>query len=161
MATVEDFARTLMLDKNLILEGPPGTGKTYAIKEICSELTKNGHTLLGNGNGKFATTLHPITSYEDFVEGLRPNTDTVENSVVPTMIIPIDGSSLYWLAYSFGQNEKSYSLSIHGKKANEFKMTKLTKELNLVESDFLLGQRFLVCLRAYWRNASNCISLSV
>ena len=145
MATVEDFARTLMLDKNLILEGPPGTGKTFAIKEICSELTKNGHTLLGNGNGKFATTLHPITSYEDFVEGLRPNTDTMENSVAPTMIIPIDGRFPgTGLRFHTVQDDNNYySLSIHGKKANEFKMTKLTKELNLVGSDFSAGSKVL------------------
>ena len=81
MATVEDFARTLMLDKNLILEGPPGTGKTFAIKEICSELTKNGHTLL-KWERKFATTFPNNRMRISLMTW--PNTDTIK-FIAPTM----------------------------------------------------------------------------
>ena len=61
---------SLQLAKNIVLEGVPGTGKTHAIGEIVKHW--NGQQLVGDGKGKFAVTLHPATSYEDFVEGLRP-----------------------------------------------------------------------------------------
>lgn len=57
--------------KNAILQGPPGTGKSFVIGEIAErweELT--GRPLEGRGNGKYAITLHPNSTYEDFVEGL-------------------------------------------------------------------------------------------
>ncbi len=59
---------------NLILEGVPGTGKTYAIGHgICGGWKDSGGKPLGGrGEGSWAITLHPATSYEDFVEGLRP-----------------------------------------------------------------------------------------
>ena len=72
---------------NIVLEGVPGTGKTHAIRSINqpSGLRRitNGETiqltLFGSAPAKALTdrvtrfmTMHPSTSYEDFVEGLRP-----------------------------------------------------------------------------------------
>jgi hypothetical protein len=72
---------------NVVLEGVPGTGKTHAIRFIKQHgglrRTTNGETIqltlfgsaptkaLTNGVTRFMT-MHPSTSYEDFVEGLRP-----------------------------------------------------------------------------------------
>ena len=68
------YADILMRRKNIVLEGPPGTGKTYAIKGIVKALRENyGRPIGGEGKGEFAITMHPATSYEDFIEGLRPN----------------------------------------------------------------------------------------
>lgn len=72
--TESSLLRILTYSKNLIIEGVPGTGKTYAIKhEICYDWPQK-ETLKGQGTGAYAITLHPATSYEDFVEGLRPAT---------------------------------------------------------------------------------------
>lgn len=63
--------------KNLVLEGVPGTGKTYAVRKLVEAWENEkagGQKLLGNGRGEYAMTFHPSTSYEDFVEGLRPQT---------------------------------------------------------------------------------------
>ena len=75
---------------NVVLEGVPGTGKTHAIRSIKQHgglhRTTNGEpiqlTLLGSDPTKALTnrvtrfmTTHPSTSYEDFVEGLRPAGD--------------------------------------------------------------------------------------
>lgn len=58
--------------RNVILEGPPGTGKTFVVEGLAALWsTATGRPLLGDGSGAYAITLHPSTSYEDFVEGLR------------------------------------------------------------------------------------------
>ena len=72
------YADILNRRKNIILEGPPGTGKTHAIKGIVEQLEKSkedggeGLEIGGRGKAKWAITMHPATSYEDFIEGLRP-----------------------------------------------------------------------------------------
>ena len=45
---------------NLILFGPPGTGKTFALQPYLA------------GNDATLITFHPSYSYEEFVEGIRP-----------------------------------------------------------------------------------------
>ena len=54
----------LMQNRNLILTGAPGTGKTYLAKQIAIEI----------GKYKFVQ-FHPSYDYTDFVEGLRPEND--------------------------------------------------------------------------------------
>lgn len=64
--------RVLRRFKNAVLEGPPGTGKSHVIGAVATEWqAQTGRPLAGNGRGAFAITLHPNTTYEEFVEGLR------------------------------------------------------------------------------------------
>ena len=66
----------LMLSKNLILEGVPGTGKTFAFKDDIIKTWSDNW--VGENKARQcqkdapAITMHPSTSYEDFIEGLRP-----------------------------------------------------------------------------------------
>jgi hypothetical protein len=60
--------RLARLSCNVIIEGVPGTGKTHALKDLANTI-ENIDTIAA---GRFATVMHPATSYEDFVEGLRP-----------------------------------------------------------------------------------------
>ena len=74
---------------NTILYGPPGTGKTYTTVrrcvEICEgsqegsdqEIRKRYHALVNAGRIEFIT-FHQSYGYEEFVEGLRPVTDSAE-----------------------------------------------------------------------------------
>ncbi len=52
---------------NLILNGAPGTGKTYLANKIAKKLTKNKEEQID------FVQFHPSYDYTDFVEGLRPN----------------------------------------------------------------------------------------
>jgi len=79
------LAETLRIAKNVVLEGVPGTGKTYGLKHhiasvwahLPSGRARSGTAgLKGQGAGQYAITLHPATAYEDFVEGLRPVVQT-------------------------------------------------------------------------------------
>jgi hypothetical protein len=80
---------------NLILFGPPGTGKTYqsiewAVKFINPGLSAENHItlkrkydeLVHQGRIEFIT-FHQSYSYEDFVEGIRPIMDPDEEDDVP------------------------------------------------------------------------------
>jgi MoxR-like ATPase len=68
--------------QNVVLEGVPGTGKTYAIQLLTNENLRAG----GIESRNLAAiairfmTMHPSTSYEDFVEGLRPAGGTPHTS---------------------------------------------------------------------------------
>ena len=56
--------------QNVIFFGPPGTGKTRAALAICDAWTQ-AH----GEDAVFRVTFHPSYSYEDFVEGYRPDPD--------------------------------------------------------------------------------------
>ena len=87
--------QTLSMPTNLILFGPPGTGKTYATAaeavRLCDGLASDDPLLRERNRRKDLrrrydqlveagqirmVTFHQNYSYEEFVEGLRPVTDT-------------------------------------------------------------------------------------
>lgn len=59
---VEEIIQLLQTNKNIILTGAPGTGKTYLAKKVVEVL---------NAESEFVQ-FHPSYDYTDFVEGLRP-----------------------------------------------------------------------------------------
>ncbi|WP_210490340.1 AAA family ATPase [Rufibacter aurantiacus] len=74
----------LLVSKNIILYGPPGTGKTYELKNKIFKHFINKVT--GEKNYDF-TTFHQSLSYEDFIEGIKPethnNSDKITYKVKP------------------------------------------------------------------------------
>jgi MoxR-like ATPase len=67
--TSDTTIRLLRERKNVVLEGVPGTGKTYAIRAIAEGWTSFTQRQLAE---PYIVVLHPSSSYEDLVEGLRP-----------------------------------------------------------------------------------------
>ncbi len=109
----------LKRSSNIVLEGVPGTGKTYAIGALTVAHQKDGKPVPGTGIRELSTasarrlplasgtqyvpvevrfmTMHPSTSYEDFVEGLRPvgswkNATASKKVIRGTTTMPFDDS---------------------------------------------------------------------
>ncbi len=79
--------------KNIILQGAPGTGKTYITAEIalglCGEqldytnhdaVMKKYKEYVDNGRIGFVT-FHQSMDYEDFIEGIKPKTDVADKII--------------------------------------------------------------------------------
>lgn len=81
MDLAAEAIRVLKFFRNIVVEGPPGTGKTFVVDQIAGKWTDHtGRVLAGAGTGKYAITMHPGTTYEEFVDGLR--FDEEENSFI-------------------------------------------------------------------------------
>ncbi len=84
MQAIQNIANLLTKKKNIILQGAPGTGKTYTTAELALRVlgdTKNylNHIELmkayekKHNEGQIAfVTCHQSMDYEDFIEGLKP-----------------------------------------------------------------------------------------
>ena len=135
---------------NLILYGPPGTGKTYRTaweavrlclgEQIASELKGSAQRaalmstyrkLVSEGRIEFVT-FHQSMSYEEFVEGLRPETGRDEtsdiapdSSVTGGFRLRVEDGVFKRIARradaSRGQNSTDERLSLEGR--NVFKMS--------------------------------------
>ena len=70
---IDKYIQLLETNKNMILTGAPGTGKTYLAKQIAKQIlnVKSDEELQNDKRYGFVQ-FHPSYDYTDFVEGLRP-----------------------------------------------------------------------------------------
>lgn len=133
--------------KNIILYGPPGTGKTFSFKKVISIIENNDD--LDNINKDYSLdaffkvekekrfnfiTFHQSYSYEDFIEGIRPNVlknDSLENK----LSIELKNGIFKELSIKASENpEKNFYLIID--EINRGNISKIFGELiTLIEDD--------------------------
>lgn len=77
---IDKYIQLLKSNKNLILTGAPGTGKTYLAKQIAKQILNIERDEDLQKDKRFGfVQFHPSYDYTDFVEGLRPFKDTQGN----------------------------------------------------------------------------------
>jgi 5-methylcytosine-specific restriction endonuclease McrBC GTP-binding regulatory subunit McrB len=64
---IDRILRLLRLRKNVILQGPPGVGKSFVARRLAEALCQSNNPLR-----VAAVQFHQSYSYEDFVQGFRP-----------------------------------------------------------------------------------------
>lgn len=66
---IETWLKGLRRKKQMIFYGPPGTGKTYVAEHIAEQITDGTDGLYD------LVQFHQAYEYEDFIQGIRPDTD--------------------------------------------------------------------------------------
>ena len=145
---IQKIANLLKKKKNIILQGAPGTGKTYATAELALRLigdTKSypNHTALMDAYEKMRevgqiefVTFHQSMDYEDFIEGLKPEitpNDEVMYKVQDGLFKKIC-SKAHLAGHPINQDVKKYVLIID--EINRGNVSKIFGELiTLLEAD--------------------------
>nr|WP_078596342.1 AAA family ATPase [Evansella clarkii] len=102
---MEEWLELLSEKRQVIFYGPPGTGKTFIAQRLAKILTQHEqHVKL--------IQFHPSYTYEEFIEGLRPELTGEENQQLSVKVEPGIFSMLCDEARKPENQEKSYILII-------------------------------------------------
>ncbi|WP_277871212.1 McrB family protein [Brachyspira aalborgi] len=141
--SMEKIINILKNKKQIILQGAPGTGKTYSSSEIAvklidenapsdrAELMKRYKELVDKEQ-IFFTTFHQSMDYEEFVEGIKPN--TLNDNIIYELEDGIFKKACY-STKTAGLNKTSIE-----KAWNEFKEDLISKEIRFDSNNNNIGK---------------------
>ena len=134
----DKIVATLRSKKNIILQGAPGTGKTYAIPEVVTRLCGEqidfhdreevmaAYKRLSSAGRVVFTTFHQSMDYEDFIEGLKPKADgsgnityEVEPGIFKTLCIEAAKPIIHDNQINLGTDPAIWKVSLEGTGDNE------------------------------------------
>ncbi len=98
-AWLQETVELVRHKRQLILQGPPGTGKTFIGRALAEFLA-------GGPERVELVQFHPGTSYEDFVQGLRPDPEQ------PTQFRVVDGPLVRLAGRARRQPEQTFVLLV-------------------------------------------------
>lgn len=76
---LERWLRAIERKKQAVLYGPPGTGKTFVARRLARHLVQDSDGLIE------LVQFHPAYSYEDFIQGIRPESQPDGGLSYPTV----------------------------------------------------------------------------
>ncbi len=125
-----NLTNILKRSKNIILHGAPGTGKTYLAKQIASDLTGISGSDLFESDRYGFVQFHQSYDYTDFVEGLRPitNSDAQDNKEISFELV--DGTFKKFCNNAKENPDKNYVFVID--EINRGEISKIFGELFMV-----------------------------
>lgn len=119
---IEEILERLKAKKNLILQGPPGVGKTFLARKIAYALMEQK-----DENCIQAVQFHQSYAYEDFVRGFRP-------TAIAGNFELTDGTFLQFCSRAAADREKKYVLLVD--EINRGNLSQIFGELlSLIETD--------------------------
>jgi 5-methylcytosine-specific restriction enzyme B len=133
--TLKKWINAINRKGQIIFYGPPGTGKTYMAEKLAQHLISGGEGFMD------IVQFHPAFAYEDFIQGIRPQTrddGTLEYPLIPgrflefclearkrkdPCVIIIDEINRADLARVFGELLYLLEFSVNGRRDKEIPLS--------------------------------------
>lgn len=174
ISSIDLMLSLLISNKNLILTGAPGTGKTYLAKNIAASIIGEcSWKELNDYQRKQVefVQFHPSYDYTDFVEGLRPNKDAnfirqdgafkdfckkAEENIPEPYVFIIDEINRGELSKIFGELFYSIEPDYRGEAGRV-----VTQYNNMVEDDDVFKEGFYIPENVYIIGTMNDVDRGV
>jgi hypothetical protein len=158
---LDDIIGRLELKKNIILQGPPGVGKTYISKMLAEYITND------KLNGDFEIIqFHSRYSYDDFIQGYRPNENgglKKVNGVFYEFCKRASGKTHEKYVFIIDEINRGNISSIFGEALSLIEVNKRNKEnsIKLAYSDKDVDESFYIPSNVYIIATMNTLDRSI
>lgn len=159
---IKQYTNVLKMKKNIILQGAPGTGKTYCTAALAVHLIEGGESKYTNHAEIMKkydayieqkqiqfTTFHQSMDYEDFVEGIKPCIEQNDEDTNKSILYEIKNGIFKDMCIQARENKDDASYRNSFENAWQKIIDKLT-EKDFIEIPLLSGKnKFRIELNNY------------